>query len=77
MSEKKGILSHGGSSHQAHVKIIAEEKVQNPSPASPPPSPSAVNHYLSNFNYNFYLIINKLLSVLICKTIKYLILYIL
>uniref|UniRef100_A0AAF5PYT9 Uncharacterized protein n=1 Tax=Wuchereria bancrofti TaxID=6293 RepID=A0AAF5PYT9_WUCBA len=41
MSQKKGILSHGNS-HQAHVKIIAEDKVQNPSPPCPPPSPSSV-----------------------------------
>uniref|UniRef100_A0A1I7W2Z1 Uncharacterized protein n=1 Tax=Loa loa TaxID=7209 RepID=A0A1I7W2Z1_LOALO len=41
MSEKKGILSHG-SSYQAHVKIIAEEKVQNPTPICPPPSPSSI-----------------------------------
>ncbi|VDN87214.1 unnamed protein product [Brugia pahangi] len=41
MSQKKGILSHGGS-HQAHVKIIAEDKAENQLPTCPPPSPSSV-----------------------------------
>lgn len=44
MSEKKGILSRGNN-YQAHVKIIAEEKVQNSSPTCPPPSPTSVSHF--------------------------------
>lgn len=41
MSQKKGILSQGGS-QQCHVKIIAEEKKTPKEPESPPPSPAAV-----------------------------------
>ncbi|VDK82197.1 unnamed protein product [Onchocerca ochengi] len=41
MSERKGILSRGGG-HKNHVKIIAEEKVQNSLPVSPPPPPSSI-----------------------------------
>ncbi|CAG9539438.1 unnamed protein product [Cercopithifilaria johnstoni] len=49
MSEKKGILSSGGATHKAHVKIIAEERVENLSPTSPPPSPSSITAPKVNF----------------------------
>ncbi|KAL3995565.1 hypothetical protein ACH3XW_26335 [Acanthocheilonema viteae] len=48
MSEKKGILSCGGS-QQAHVKIIADEKAQNLQPISPPPPPSSITAPKVNF----------------------------
>uniref|UniRef100_A0A915Q108 Uncharacterized protein n=1 Tax=Setaria digitata TaxID=48799 RepID=A0A915Q108_9BILA len=42
MSQKKGILSQN-TSYQARVKIIAEEKEQNPSlPVCPPPPPASI-----------------------------------
>lgn len=59
MSEKKGILSRGGIS-QSHVKIIAEEKTQNLSPISPPPSPSSVFCYSCLINDKISLCNDKL-----------------
>ncbi|KAM3718347.1 Aminopeptidase [Dirofilaria immitis] len=42
MSQRKGILSSRSNTYKAHVKIIADERVQNSVPITPPPSPSSI-----------------------------------